>query len=317
MTMFRNQFSQLLALGVRANFVEFNELKQRPQEFPDIFNVAPSDSAYEDEVIYSGMGAAPEKGEGESFFYQDMVQGGTKRYIHLTYGLGARYSWELGRDDKYGFVKQVPKALVRAGKFSEEMIPFNVLNLGFSTIVTADGVSLFHNQHPLLGGPAATAIGPGVSNIIAAAGTFPNRPSTDVDLSFTALQLMSNQFERMIDQQGIPVVVRPSKIVVPPELRFIAEELLKSEYKPYTSDNEKNSLMQLNLSYMIGHFLTSQSAWFALAPKEDTQLKVYQRTKLQSDEDDDFDTRSVKQVSFQSLSAGATHWVGTWGSNGP
>lgn len=317
MTMLRNKYSQLLAAGLHGIFVEFQKLAMQGSTMEMLFNVETSDKAYEDELIMAGVGPMPEKTENDSFMYNEIVQGGTKRYIHLVYGMGCRYSWELAQDDQYGIIKQVPKALVRAADFTREQVPWNVLNLGFTTVTTADGVSLFNNQHPLLGGVGATNVGPGLGNVISAAGTYPNRPATDIDLSYTALQLATIHANRMTDSMGLPVQLKWSDLWIPAELQFIAEELLGSEGKPYTSDNDKNVLKDLKLSYHIIPYLTSPSAWFLSAPKDKHSLKFFNRAPLAQDYDDDFDTRSVKHVAYQRFSCGATNWIGVWGSNGP
>lgn len=318
MTMVRGQFSQLMAPGLHHLFVHWLDLLQRDEEFSHIFNVETSQRAYEDEVEFSGFGPMVEKPEQEAVIYVDAHQGGTKRYLHLTYALGVRTSFELYEDDLYNIIAQVPKGLARSGHFTREQVAWNVFNLGFTNqVTTTDGVSLFNNQHPLLGGAAATNIGPGVSNVISAAGTYPNRPQTDVDLSFTAVQLMINHFERLIDASGIPVILRPKYLIIPPELKWIAREILGSPHKPYTADNEINALIKEDLQYFISHYLTSASAWFACCDKESHQLKFFERHPYDEDFADDFDTRSIKQIAFMRISAGATSWMGLWGSNGP
>jgi hypothetical protein len=315
--MVRGSFAQTLAPGVHHWFLHFLDLQMRDEEYTHVANVENSTQAFEDEVEMAGVGAMPEKPEASSTIYDDLIQGGTKRYVHLTYALGSRASWELIEDDQYGIIKQVPKAHARSAMFAREQVFWNVFNLGFSTITTTDGVSLFNTQHPLLGGTAATALGPGLTNVIFAAGTYPNRPSPDVDLSFTAVQLMVNQFERMIDSQGIPIRVKPRTVLIPPELKFIAREILGSGGKPYTGDNELNALIGEDLKFRVIHYFTSQSAWFAVPEKEGHQVKFFDRHPIDTDYDDDFDTRSTKMMTFQRFSAGATSWVGTWGSNGP
>jgi hypothetical protein len=317
MTMVRGQWAQLMAPGLHDIFVHWLDLMQRDEEYSHIFNVDGSQMAYEDEIEVSGLGPMPIKYEGTSITYQNALQGGTIRYLHTPYALGVRTSFELYDDDQYGLIKQVPKALARSAHFTREMQAANVFNLGFSTVVTTDGVSLFNNQHPLLGGPQATTIGPGLTNVISAAGTYPNRPATDVDLSFTAIQLAINQFERLVDSQGLPVMLRPSMLLIPPELKWIAREILGSPYKPYTADNEINALIKEDLHYFINHYLTSQSAWFLLCDKSSHKLKFFNRKALDEDFADDFDTRSIKQTSYMRFSVGATVWEGTWGSNGP
>lgn len=315
--MVRGQFAQALAPGVHHWFLHFLDLQMREEEYTHVFNVENSQQAFEDEVELTGVGAMPEKPEGSAAIYDDMVQGGTKRYVHLTYALGSRATWELIEDDQYSILKQVPKSHARSAMFAREMVSWNVFNLGFSTVTTTDGVSLFNTQHPLLGGPAATNLGPGLTNVIYATGTYPNQPSPNVDLSFTAVQLMVNQFERLIDSQGIPVRVKPRHVLIPPELKFIAREILGSPGKPYTADNELNALIGEDLKFRVIHYFTSQSAWFAVADKDSHQIKFFDRHPIDTDYDDDFDTRSTKVLTFQRFSAGATAWQGTWGSNGP
>lgn len=317
MTMVRGQFAQLMAPGLHHNFVHWLDLLQRDEEYSHIFNMPDSDKAYEDEVEFSGLGPMPEKPEAESVTYQDAIQGGTKRYLHTTYALGVRTSWELYEDDQYNIIMQVPKALARSAHFTKEQQTWNIFNLGFTTVTTTDGVSLFNNQHPLLGGTTATSVGPGLTNVIGAVGTYPNRPATDVDLSFTSIQLSINQFERLIDSQGLPVVLKPKYLVIPPELKWIAREILGSPHRPFTADNEINALIKEDLNYFICHYFTSQSAWFMVCDKESHQLKHFTRKSLDEDFADDFDTRSIKQISFMRFSSGATSWLGTWGSNGP
>jgi len=315
--MVRGAFAQLMAPGLHDIFIHWQDLEQRALEYPQVFHEETSSMAYEDEVEFSGLGPMVEKPEGESVAYQDAIQGGTKRYLHYAYALGCRTSWELFEDDQYKIINQVPKALARSAVFTKEQVAWNVFNLGFTTQTTIDGLSLFNNAHPLLGGANATNVGPGLTNVISSAGTYPNRPATDVDLSFTALQLAINQFERLVDSQGLPTVIKPRHLLCPPELKFIAREILGSPNKPYTSDNEINSLVREDLDFMVCHYFTGQSPWFLIADKESHRLKFFMRRALDEDYADDFDTRSIKQIAFMRFSVGATTWIGTWGRNGP
>jgi len=315
---YRGQFAQLMVPGLHHLFVHWLDLQQRDSEFDKIFNMEKSEDAFEDEVEFSGLGPLNEKPEATAVLYDDAIQGGTKRYLHLPWALGVRTSFELFRDDKYNLIKQVPKALARSAHFTDEQQSFNVFNQGFTNAVTTtDGVSLFNTRHPLLGGVRATNIGPGVSSIIAAAGTFPNRPLVDMDLSVTALQQAMDTFERLIDSQGLPVVLKPKYVLIPPELRWIAREILGSPHAPYTAENQINSLIAEDLQYCIGHYLTSNTAWFVLCDKESHQLKYFTRDPMDEDYSDDFDTKSLKQVCYKRFSVGATSWMGVYGSPGP
>jgi hypothetical protein len=315
--MVRGEFAQLMAPGLHDTFLHWVDLLQRDEEYSHLFHIETSKMAYEDEVEFAGLPPMVEKPEGEAISYSDAVQGGSKRYLHLTFGLGIRASFELFEDDQYGVINQVPKALARSSQFVKEQNAANVFNLGFTVVTTTDGLSLFNTAHPLLGGPAATAVAPGVAPYIASAGTYPNRPNPDIDLSFTAIQTMVNHFERLPDSQGLPISIKPRMVVIPPELKWIAREIFGSAHKPYTADNEINAILAEDLQYFVSHYLTSQSAWFVLADKMSHRLKYFVRHELDEDFADDFDTRTIKQVAFMRFSVGATVWEGTWGSNGP
>lgn len=316
--MYRGQFAQLMVPGLHHMFVHWLDTTQRELEYPQIFNLETSDSAFEDEAEMTGLGPLNPKPEATAVLYDSAVQGGTKRYLHTPWALGVRTSFELFRDDKYGLIKQVPKAIARSARFVEEQQAFNIFNQGFTNaVLTTDGVSIFNTQHPLLGGAAATAIGPGVASIIAAAGTYPNRPLVDADLSVTAIQGASDSFERLIDSQGLPILLIPKLLLIPPALRWMAREILGSPHAPYTAENQINSLIAEDLHYAVGHYLTSDSAWFMLCDKESTQLKYFWRDQLDEDFADDFDTKSLKEMAYMRFSVGATSWMGTYGSNGP
>jgi len=187
MTMVRGQYAQLMAPLGRKVFNQWIDTFQRENEYPAVFHVENSTKAYEDELEFAGTPPAPEKPENTPVAYSQFKQGGTYRFIHLTYALAARVSYELYDDDQLNVVKQIPKALARSMRFTEEMVAWNVFNQGFATVKSIDGVTLFNNQHPLLGGPPATSYGPGLANVISSPGTYPNRPAVDVDLSFAAI----------------------------------------------------------------------------------------------------------------------------------
>jgi len=315
----RAKFPQLMQPGLKKIYFDALDNALKASDYPKVFNEETSDSQYEQELEMAGISALREKPEDASTFYTEMKQGGTKRFIHLTYSLGIRTSRELYEDDKYGLTgKKGPQLLARSAAFTQEMVAWNVFNQGFtSSVTTVDGLSLFNNQHPLLGGPQATQIAPGVAGVISAAGTYPNRPSTDVDLSVAALQLATNHAARMIDNMGFPIRLRWHYLITPPELRFLVREILGSSGKPYTSDNTINSLLPEDYKNIEVPWLNSPSAFFLAAEKSDHAARVYHRERPSTDFDDDFDTDAIKQKTRLRMSAGATRWQGLWGTQGP
>jgi hypothetical protein len=315
--MSRANFPPLLAPGLRHIFVQFFDLKQRSAQYMHYLNEMDSEDAYEIDYELSGTGPMPEMPEGTRPLSDGILQGGTKKYVHLQYGLLSQVTRQLIADDKYGIIREMPKAHARGALFTREAVGASLLNLGGSTVLTNTGVSLFNTAQPLIGGTEATGFAPGISNIISATGTYPNRPTPDSDFSFTAVQQAINIFTRMPDGRGIPVHVQPRHVAHPPELRWIIREVLGSPGKPGTNDNELNSLLADKLEGLELNYLTSQSAWFMLADKEGHQLKYYEREALAAQTDDDFQTQVLLFLSTQRFSAGATTWYGTYGSYGP
>lgn len=318
MSQVRGMFPQLMAPGLKKIYVDWQQREQRAEEYPEVFNVDSSTSQYEQALEMAGTGPLLEKPENTPTAYTNIIQGGSYRFFHLTYSLGIRTSKELWDDEKYGLIKQGPRVLARSSRFTREVIAWSIFNQGFSNNVTTfDGNPLFYNQHALLGGAAATALAPGASNVISAAGTYPNRPATDIDLSIAGLQLAMNQSNRMIDNLGFPITTKFKNLIIPPELIFIAREILGSPGKPFTSDNEINSLLAEGLVIMQSHYLTSASAWFLTGPKTETALTFYNRERENTSFDDDFDTDAIKQKTRMRVSAGCPQWQGVWGTQGP
>jgi hypothetical protein len=289
----------------------------RSQQYDKFMNVMSSEDAYEIDYHVAGTGPMPEMPEGTRPAYDGLVQSGTKKYLHLPYGLASQVTRQLVEDDKYGIIRQIPKAHAKSALYAREAVCASVLNLGGTLITTDDGVTLFNTAHPLPGGTDATTTGPGLSNIINSAGTYPNRPTPDADFSFTSLQQGINYFYRFVDGRGIPSMMRPKEVFLPPELIMIGREILGSPGKPYTADNELNALQGENLQFRHLNYLTSPSAWFLFAGKEETGLKMYDRIPIQAETNDDFQTQVLIFLTTQRFSAGASWWQGTYGSFGP
>ncbi len=294
-------FSHLLAPGLRKVF--FQELEARPAEYSRIANQEKSSKAYEEDLEVGGLGSMPIKPEGRGIVYQDFRQGGKKRYTHITYGLGFRVTLEMMEDDLYNVMKKNTRELSKAGSNAREVAFFNMLNNGFTTEFGFPkfGVNepLFSNAHTKLGG-----------------GTGSNRAATDADLSPTSLEAAIISFESLTDEMDIPVVIKPKLLVVGPQLKMTAREILGSEFRPYTSNNEINALREEGLDYMVGHYIVDPDSWFLLAGKGDHDLNFFERQAVRFQNGDDFDSGDAKFKAFQRFSTGAGEWRGVYGSQG-
>ena len=294
-------FSNLLAPELSNVF--FNKYKQWMDEYTAIFNVESSTRSYEEDVEIAGLGAMQSKAEGMGITYDEPFQSGRKRYTHSTFGLGFRVTDELYNDDLYGIIKKMPQALARSAHQTIEVNAANVLNNAFNTTLQAglDGIQLISTAHKRVDGTG---------------GPYSNRLSTDSDLSVTSLQSAIQLMEGTTDDRDLNLNIKPKLLVITPNLKWVARELLKSEYKPHTADNEINAFRDEDLSYTVNHYLTDTNAWFLLADKADHYLKFYWRQKLKFDNDDDFDTGDAKFKATMRLAVGFTNWRGIVGTSG-
>lgn len=294
-------FSYLLAPGLRKVF--FQLLDERPPEYSKVANEETSKRAYEEDIEVGGLGSMPVKPEGRGIVYQDFMQGGKKRYTHLTYGLGFRVTLEMMEDDLYNVMKKNTRELAKAARNAREVAFWNMLNNGFTTEY---GFPKFGNNEPLFSA-THTKLG---------GGTGSNRASTDADLSPTSLEAAVISFESLSDEMDVPVVIKPNLLVVGAQLKMVAREILGSEFRPYTSNNEINALREEGLDYMVCHYIVDPDSWFLLSKKGDHDLNFFERAATRFQNGDDFDTGDAKFKAFQRFSVGAGEWRGTYASQG-
>lgn len=272
-----------------------------PEEYSKVFNVETSDKQSEKDSYESGFGLMPEKAEGVAATYDTILQGISKKYTHATYALGYEITEEAVEDNLRTpeTFNKLPQALNRAAMETVEVTAANVINNGFTT-TGFDGVSLFSTAHPSLDGS-----------------TQANRPSTDADLSVTSLTAGLTTIEKFTDERGLKRPTKAVMLAVPPDLWNVAEELLGSEYKPYTANNEVNALQAKDLRYFVWHYMTDVDAWALFAEKGMHKLKFYWRVKLGAlRRGTDFDSTNLKHLARMRFSVDYSHWMGTYGTVG-
>lgn len=281
--------------------VIFESYTYMPTEYDKLLNVQSAEFTYVEDYRMGGFGAVASKPEGTAIVYDDPVPGGRVRYTWSPFGKGFRITYEAQRDERYGQMKKMGTSLGRAFRNATEIQAAAIFNNAFTGTPASgfDGKTLCATDHPLLRG-----------------GTARNRPSSAVDLSVTALQDALVDFEKTLDESSVPVMIRPKTLVVTPEQAPMAREILGSQFKPYTSDNEINVIQQYGLNLFVSHYLTSNDDWFILADKSDHDLQFFWRDKFSVESDSDFDTGDAKMKGYMRLGTGWGDWRGVWGSPG-
>jgi len=297
----RAQLAKELEPGLAALFGQ--EYNRYENEHAEIYETVSSDRAFEEEVLIVGFGNAPVKPEGEGVSFDNASEGYTARYSHETIALAFALTEEAIEDNLYDRLgARYTKALARSMAHTKQVKAANVLNNAFSSSFPGgDGVELCSTLHPLTGG-----------------GTFANEPSTDADLNETSLEDAIISISTFVDDRGLNIALQPRKLVVPPQLQFVADRLLQSPGRVGTSDNDINAINNMGAipeGYVVNHFLTDVDAFFVLSDVPDG-FKHYERTPLSTSMEGDFDTGNVRFKARERYSFGFSNPRCVFGSKG-
>jgi len=301
MAISRAQLLKELLPGLNALFGM--EYARYGEEHKEIYETETSERSFEEETKLSGFSAAPVKNEGSAIAYDNAQEAWSTRYTHETIALGFSITEEAIEDNLYDSLSsRYTKSLARAMAYTKQVKAAAVLNNGFSSSYPGgDGVSLFNASHPLISG--------GVNS---------NTPSTQVDLNETSLEAAVIQIAAWTDERGLLIAAKPKKMIVPPNLMFVAKRLLDTELRVSTADNDINAIKQMGAipeGYTVNHFLTDTNAWF-LTTDVPNGLKHFVRTPLSNSMDGDFDTGNVRYKARERYSFGWSDPLGMWGSSG-
>jgi Mu-like prophage major head subunit gpT len=300
MAISRAQLLKELLPGLNALFgLEYATYGEQHKE---IYETETSERSFEEETKLSGFSAAPVKNEGSAIAYDNAQEAFTARYTHVTIAQGFSLTEEAIEDNLYDSLSaRYTKALARSMAYTKQVRAASVLNNGFTSAVGGDGVALFATNHPLVSG-----------------GTNSNEPSTPSDLNETSLEAAVIQIAQWTDERGLLIAAKPKKLIVPPQLQFVATRLLDTELRVGTTDNDINALKNngsIPEGYTVNNYLTEPNAWF-LTTDVPNGMKHFVRTPLSNSMDGDFDTGNVRYKSRERYSFGFSDPLGMFGSPG-
>ena len=276
--------------------------KEHPTEYTEIFKVESSEKNYEEDVMVTGFGLAPVKGEGASYSYDSESQGFTKRYKHVAYGLGYIVSREELADNLYEKVsKQRSKRLAFSMRQTRETVGANILNRAFNSSYTGgDGLELCSTAHVTLSGNQS------------------NELSVAADLSEASLEDLLIIIANATNDRGLKIALRGMKLIVPTAEQFEACRILNSTLRVGTPNNDVNAIKNMGLlpeGYVTNHYLTDTDAWFVKTDAPNG-LMWFDREAVEFKQDNDTDTDNAKAKSYMRFSTGWTDWRGMYGSPG-
>ena len=300
MAISRAQLLKELLPGLNALFGL--EYAKYGDEAAEIFETESSDRSFEEETKLSGFSAAPVKGEGSAIEYDNAQEAWTARYTHETVAMGFSLTEEAIEDNLYDSLSsRYTKALARAMAYTKQVKGASILNNAFSGTTYGDGKTLCATDHPLVSG-----------------GTNSNRPAVAADLNETSLEAAVIQIAGWTDERGLLIAAKPSKLVIPPSLQFVATRLLDTELRVSTADNDINALRNngsIPGGYTVNNYLTDTNAWFLMTDVPNG-LKHFVRSPMQTSMDADFDTGNSRYKARERYSFGVSDPLGIFGSPG-
>ena len=300
MAISRSQLVKELEPGLNALFGL--EYKRYENQHAEIFDSENSDRAFEEEVMLSGFANAQVKPEGSGVTFDSAQETFTARYTHETIALAFSITEEAIEDNLYDRLSsRYTKALARSMANTKQVKAANVLNNAFSASYTGgDGKALLATDHPTI------------------AGTFSNELATSADLNETSLEQALIDIAAFTDERGLKVAAKGMKMIIPSELQFTAERLMKTAQRVGTADNDINAIRSMGMlpqGYVVNNYLTDTDAFF-IKTDVPNGLKMFVRSPIKTAMEGDFDTGNVRYKARERYSFGWSDPRGIFGSPG-
>ena len=305
----RASISKELLPGLNAVFgLEYGEVNN---EHKVLYEVENSDRAFEEEVLFTGFGTAPTKGEGAAVSYDDAQESYTARYTAETVALAFAITEEAMEDNLYDtFAKLRAKGLARAMANTKQVKGANLFNNGFTATI-GDGVAFFSASHP-------TIADGNQSNLMAAS-----------DLSESTLETALTNVQKIKDDRGILIGASAVSLHIPVDSWAIADRILSSPGNTQASaasgatsggfnTNAINATRHMGMlpeGYHINRRFSDTTSYF-IKTDVPNGTKMFNRSPLQTKMEPDFDTGNLRFKARERYSFGVSDWRGFFGSLG-
>ncbi len=288
-------WGELLLPGLRT--IYDLHIKSMPDFMGQLFNVQSTTKKTEDALGVGALGLM-EPWTG-TVAYEDFNKGYKKTYTQAKFSKGMQIEEELVRYDQYNEIKKRTKRLATSAHYTRQVHGASVFNNAFNaSYLGADGVALCSASHPY---------SPSDATVQSNTGTSP--------LSLDAVDDTYVNMTRWKDDKGNMVAVNPDTLIVGPSLRKTALEIVGSEQKPGSADNDIN-VYQGDFKVIVLPFLTDTNNWFmADSTLMKDYLNWYDSRKPDFSDTVDFDTEVAKYKVVGSWAYGWDHWMFIYGHN--
>ena len=295
-------------LEAREKDIFFKRFTMQQSKYDQLFQTRPSNKAYEDRMRVAGLGKLATKPEGTAVAFDDPVQGNRTRVVHQTYALGFRVTLEMQQDELFGIINQMPADLGDSAKDHMERLAWDVLNDGYDS-----------NRHDVMGDGGGTggALFSSSHTALKSGDVQSNLLSPAVALNTTGLESIMTLASTTLSEEGRYIDMTQAILLIHPNLQHKAYELLETEFKVDSSDNNRSTVVKSRsgLRPLEVPYLTNTDGWSIHSPAGQNSLKYNDRHSLEFRRGDDSDTFDQKFYAFYRASAQVDEWRGNWGSN--
>jgi hypothetical protein len=279
------------------------EYQDYEEQYSYVFTTRQSRKAYEEYVMESAFGLAPPKSEGNPIMFDTAGDVWKGRVEMVAYALGFIITREAVNDDQYfDMVPRYTRALKRSMKITKEVRAASFIDGVFGTQRTGDGEFVCSTAHPLKSGA-----------------TFSNRAAAPADLNETSLEAALIQIANFVDERGLRIAVQAQRLVVPNELTFVAERLMRTTTgRVGTGDNDVAAIHTSGMipgGYRVNNYLSDPAAWFLITNVSEG-MTHWQREELDLEEGDGSETQTMKVMAYERYAFSAQDPRGIFGAPG-
>lgn len=269
--------------------------------YPKISMVETDNSYYVKKSGISGTGYLPSKNEGSAISSDDIYQGYDKTFTHTTYSMLVRCSYEAWQDDRTGSLKKIPNFLARSAVGTMDYRQgVDVFDMSQTTAL-ADGKVLCATDHPRPDGGTAQS----------------NRPTSNADISITALEAGIVAGGSLLDYRGLPMPIKFDTLMICPGDEITTRKLLETKEMPGGAQNDKNIVNTYGLRLIVNPYLTDTDSWYLMATGADINQNYFivREAPNSLTKNDDTTDDGLYQVRCR-FSCGPTDWRWVYGSTG-
>jgi phage major head subunit gpT-like protein len=241
MAVLRNQFTEAMKKDAYKYFWESYPTK--PPVYEDLFEVIPSDAAYEQFTSAIGLGELLEKPENEDIQSDQPMESYTIVCKNRSFARKVSFSYESMQDAKkggnllmsvvssWGRMYPITKEKFYAKFFNNGALTagHDVFNNTITDVVSDASGALIYDSQPFFDAAHADKVGNTYDNHMASSAL----TKANLEIAYNTFVATNNR-----DERGEVIDLQPDTLLIPPALHFTARVILETTLIPGSTDND-------------------------------------------------------------------------------